>query len=325
LLTFCDPSRLDITRQRVADQWVYTDATGHIIRDRIEIDRLNAIALPPAYTDAAFNSDPDGHLQAIGTDARGRRQYRYHADYRAAQDNRKFALCADFGRALPRLRRAVETALLAPPTSEDAVLAAMVRLLDTAYLRIGNAAYWRDNKSVGLTTLRNRHARVAGNKLLLHYRGKAGVERSVRLSDRSLVRIVRRCQDLPGQSLFQYRGSDGAVHAIGSNEVNAFLRMHLGDDFTAKHFRTWHASVIAFGARRSGQPVKDMLETVASALGNTPAIARKSYIHPGLTQADPQALAARPLPRATRYLTRDERGFALWLDEQDSPGHAEQQ
>lgn len=312
-LSYCDLAQLTITRRRAGKGWAYFTAVGKRIADAAEIARLDAIALPPAYTDAAFNPDPSGHLQAVGTDARGRRQYRYHPDYRAAQDERKFALCAEFAAALPKLRAQLERHLAAPPTSREAVLAAMVRLLDTAYLRVGNEAYFRDNASVGLTTLRNRHAKVSKTTLLLDYRGKSGVMRTVRLNDRSLTRIVRRCQDLPGQSLFQYREPDGAVHAVNSGDVNRWLRAVMGDDFTAKHFRTWHASVIAFRARRSGHTLKQLLEDVSSALGNTPAIARKSYIHPALLDMDDAALLTRPLPRTTRYMSRYERGFADWL------------
>jgi DNA topoisomerase I len=314
-LVFCETDTLTITRRRIGGAWAYFDAAKRRLTDADEVSRLNALALPPAYQDARFNPDPDGHLLAVGLDARGRRQYRYHAAFRAAQDAQKFSLCAEFGQALPRLRQRLVRDMAAPPASRDAVLAAMVRILDTAYLRIGNEAYFRSNKSVGLTSLRQRHARPRGRALELRYRGKAGIMRSVRLNDRSLLRIMRRCQDLPGQRLFQYVDEDGAVRALGSADVNAYLRDHLGSDFTAKHFRTWHASVHAFDALWQGQSLSEALAHVADKLGNTPAIARKSYVHPALLEMPGAALRAIALPRQMRWLTRYERGFLATLED----------
>jgi DNA topoisomerase I len=316
-ICYSDTAQLNITRRKSGRSWAYYDEAGKRIVERDEIDRLNAIALPPAYRDARFNPDPLGHLQAIGIDARGRKQYRYHTEFRAAQESGKFSLCADFGQALPKLRRTLSDQLSAHPTSREAVLAAMVRILDQAYLRIGNEAYRQSNKSFGLTTLRNRHASLRGHTLQLQYRGKSGIMRSVKLNDRSLSRIVRRCQDLPGQNLFQYRDDDGEIRAISSAEVNGFLRETMGGDFTAKHFRTWHASAIAFEALHRGNGLKETFEEVAQALGNTPAIARKSYIHPLLLQMPPDDLQAVALPRETQWQTRTERGLLALLQSED--------
>lgn len=312
-LLFVEVPALTITRRRVGKHWRYFDGTGGRIIDPEEIDRLNRIALPPAYTEARFCADPRGHLQAIGTDARGRRQYRYHPSFRETRDTQKFASCAAFGMALPKLRQRLDKDLQAPPRSREAVLAAVVRILDCAYLRIGNRAYARENKSFGLTTLRNRHAKLTRGGLALDYRGKSGIMRRVRLTDRQVIRVVRRCQDLPGQQLFQYEDDHGEVHAVSSADVNAYLRAITGSDFTAKDFRTWHGSVIAFAALHRGAGLKEMLEEVSQALANTPAVARKAYIHPALIEAARTGgFDARPLPRAGR-LSRMERGFLEWL------------
>ncbi|MGL5836951.1 MAG: DNA topoisomerase IB [Sphingorhabdus sp.] len=315
LLNFANIEDLTIERRKFRKKWVYTDQ-GNRVSDADEIARLNKLALPPAYRDARFNPDPNGHLQAFGIDARGRRQYRYHPDFRESKEAEKFGLCIEFGLALPKLRKRLDEQLLAPPTSRDAVIAAMVHILDRAFLRIGNEAYCRMNKSFGLTTLRNRHAKWRGSTLELSYRGKSGIDRTVRLNDRALTRIVRRCQDLPGQKLFQYQNGDGEVRSIASSDINHFLREIMGDDFSAKHFRTWHASVIAFEALRSGRSQKEALEEVSAALGNTPAIARKSYIHPMLFEVDPDIWESIRLPRETKWLSKEERGFIGLLESQ---------
>jgi len=314
-LNYTNSEDLSISRRRCGRGWAYYDGAGKRVTDRQEINRLNSLALPPAYRDARFNPDPDGHLQAVGTDLRGRRQYRYHPEFRSAQEADKYSACIEFGLALPRLRRQLEAGLAAPPTSRDAVIAAMVRILDQAYLRIGNEAYRRDNNSFGLTTLRNRHARLSKSALELHYRGKSGITRKVRLTDRSLTRIVRRCQDLPGQNLFQFVDEEGMVRAVKSGDVNAYLREAMGGPFTAKHFRTWHASAIAFEARREGLALKDVLDRVSQALGNTPAIARKAYIHPAVIETPADELQLMRLPRATQWQSRAERGLLELLSD----------
>lgn len=313
LLNYTNSADLTVTRRRCGRGWAYYDEQGKKLNDPATIDRLNSIALPPAYRDARFNPDPFGHLQATGIDVRGRCQYRYHPEFRSSQEAQKYAACAEFGTALPKLRRQLDRNLERPPTSRDAVLAAMVRILDSAYLRIGNEAYRRHNKSFGLTTLRNRHARLSGSALELRFLGKSGIMRNVRLSDRALIRIVRRCQDLPGQQLFQFVDETGDVRAVRSSDLNDYLRQAMDGPFTAKHFRTWHASTIAFEARREGLALKQVLERVSTALGNTPAIARKAYVHPLVLDTPLEDLQALRLPRATRWQSREERGFLQLL------------
>jgi DNA topoisomerase I len=279
-----------ITRKRQGRYWQYFDAEGDRITDRDEIDRLNAIGLPPAYENAWFCADPDGHLQATGIDARGRKQYRYHADFRAKRESAKYEGLLEFGKALPRLRRRVEQDLKRRELSRQAVLAAVVRLLDTEHIRVGNEEYARANKSFGATTLRSRHLRRTGHGLIMRFTGKHGIVHEVKVTDTNLKRICKRCQELPGQMLFQYVNGDGEPKPITSGDVNAYIKEATGGDFTAKHLRTWSASVIALEqmlkkAEDARITVKTVVEPVAEALGNTPAISRKSYVHPRLLDA----------------------------------------
>ena len=279
-----------ITRKRMGRYWAYFDPEGARITDRDEIDRLNAIALPPAYTDAWFCTDPDGHLQATGIDARGRKQYRYHPDYRAKRESAKYEGLLEFGKKLPKLRRRVEQDLKRRKLTRDTVLAAVVRLLDTERIRVGNEEYARENKSFGATTLRGRHLRRKGQSLMMRFAGKHGVVHEVKITDTNLKRICKRCQELPGQMLFQYINGDGQPQPVTSGDVNDYIREASGGDFTAKHFRTWGASVIAFDqmlkkAEDARISLKTVIEPVAEALGNTPAISRKSYVHPKLLDA----------------------------------------
>ena len=278
-----------ISRRRMGRYWAYFDSEGNRIADRDEIDRLNAIALPPAYENAWFCADPNGHLQATGVDARGRKQYRYHPKFREKRDAAKYEGLLEFGKKLPRLRRRVEQDLRRRKLDRDTVLAAVVQLLDSDHIRIGNEQYARSNKSFGATTLRNRHLKRKGRALTMRFAGKHGIVHEVRVTDSRLKRICKHCQELPGQMLFQYL-EDGEPRPVTSGDVNDYIKRATGGDFTAKHFRTWGASVIAIeqilekaeGARIS---VKTVIEPVAEALGNTPAISRKSYVHPGLLVA----------------------------------------
>jgi DNA topoisomerase-1 len=320
MICYIDPELPGITRKKMRHGWGYWDAKGVRITDRDEIDRLNKIALPPAYRDAWYCPSPEGHIQAIGYDARGRKQYRYHLGFRAAQDAAKYDKCSAFGRALPLLRARVERDLQGNATDRNTVIAAVVRLLDIGHIRVGNEAYAQSNKSFGATTLRNRHVKVTGKRIDLQYRAKSGVMRKLSITDKSLTRVVRRVQDLPGQQLFQYRDDAGEIHSVGSAEVNAYIREAMGDDFTAKHFRTWSASVIALEhvetAVASGIKVKlaELLEPVAAALGNTPTIARKSYVHPYVLERAGDVAEALHLPRKTRWLTSAERALIALLD-----------
>jgi len=321
MLRHSNDSEPGYSRQKKGRAWAYYDEHGERLTDRDEIERLNALALPPAYVDAWFCKDSNGHIQATGKDARGRKQYRYHADYRSRQDASKYDGCAEFGEALPKIRRRVESDLKRRKLDRDTVLAAVVRLLDTEHMRIGNEQYARANKSFGLSTLRSRHLSRKRGKMKMRYTGKHGVVHEATITDANLKRIVGKCQDLPGQMLFQYINGDGNPHPITSADVNAYIREASGGDFTAKHFRTWGASVIAFDQLLSSGDdrisVKTMIEPVAEALGNTVAISRKSYVHPRLIEAvrdDPvDPLGGIKRPRARRRLSSAETAFLAYL------------
>jgi DNA topoisomerase-1 len=330
-----DAALAGITRKRRGRYWMYFDASGRRITARDEIDRLNAIGMPPAYQRCWFCPDPNGHIQAVGYDAKGRKQYRYHPAFRAQQENLKYERLAAFGEALPKLRKRVEQDIEGRGMSAETVVAAVVRLIDATRMRVGNEEYAKENKSFGATTLRNRHARVSGGKLKICYVGKHGIKRTVTITDRSLARVARRTQDLPGQHLFEFIGEDGNVRPVTSNDVNSYIRDAMGEEFTAKDFRTWGASVIAFEemAKRADKAridLKSVIAPVAEALGNTPAISRKSYVHPALIEAakasgalpspgrQPRgphsgAIGARKLPRASKYLSAHERGLIEFL------------
>ena len=320
-IVYCDDSEPGITRRKVRHGWGYWDAQGKRITDRDEIDRLNGIGLPPAYTDAWFSARPNGHIQAVGWDDKGRKQYRYHTDFRDAREAEKYELCAGFGRKLPKLRKRVEADLRRRKMDKDRAVAAVVRLLDLGFVRVGNESYVKANKSYGATTLRKRHADLDGRTLKLQYKAKSGKVRTLTIADGSLIRFVRACQDLPGQHLFRWIDSDGEAHPVSSSDVNDYIHDAMGDAFTAKHFRTWGASVLAFEALATAKhdiSVKTMIEPVTAALGNTPAIARKSYVHPRLVDLakDGQAgfRAGLKLPRTMKYLTRFERGLIAFLE-----------
>ena len=317
------------TRKRMGRYWAYFDSGGKRVTDRVEIDRLTAIGLPPAYSDAWFCADPDGHLQATGVDARGRKQYRYHPDYRQKREKAKYEGLLEFGKALSKLRRRVEQDLKRRNLTREAVLAAVVRLLDTEHIRIGNEEYAKENKSYGATTLRTRHLRKTGHGLMMRFTGKHGIVREVTISDTNLKRICKRCQELPGQMLFQYVNGDGDPKPVTSTDVNDYIREASGGDFTAKHFRTWSASVIAFDqllkkAEHARITVKTVVEPVAEALGKTPAISRKSYVQPALLEAikedsrDP--LDGMERPRGRKRLSSAEVGLLEFLAKGEKRG-----
>jgi len=283
---------------------------------------LNALALPPAYVDAWFCKSPNGHVQATGKDAKGRKQYRYHADHHARQDASKYAGCMEFGEALPKIRKRVEDDLKRRGHDREAVIAAVVRLLDTEHMRIGNEQYARANKSFGLSTLRSRHVSKKNGRLKMRYTGKHGIVHEATITDSSLKRIVGRCQELPGQMLFQYLNDDGEPLFIRTEDGKQYIREASSGDFTAKHFRTWGASVIAFEQLLAKEEearisVKTVIEPVAEALGNTVAISRKSYVHPAVLDAvkerprDP--LKGMKRPRARRRLSSTETAFLKFL------------
>ncbi len=277
----------------------YKDSKGKWISDADEIQRINKLAIPPAYTDVWICPSANGHLQATGKDARGRKQYRYHPDWQVQRNDNKFDRMQAFGSALPRLRARVARDL-APkrnqPVSRTLVLATMVRLLDTTFVRVGNDEYARENGSFGLTTLRNPHVGVQGSTIKLRFRGKSGVMQDLKVNDPKVATVVRRCQQLPGQLLFQYEDEAGELHGVGSSDVNEYLseitasRRKGEEHFTAKDFRTWHGTVQALeltrlactGSVPDAYNAKTMLAEVARQLGNTPAVCKKSYIHPAV-------------------------------------------
>jgi DNA topoisomerase I len=285
-----------ITRRRQGNGFAYRLPDGAPLRDRAERRRIEKLAIPPAWTDVWICPDANGHLQATGRDARGRKQYRYHPDWRGVRDETKFGRLIAFGEALPALRRRVEEDLGRPGLPREKVLAAVVRLLETTLLRVGNEEYARANNSFGLTTLRDRHAAVEGSTVRFAFRGKSGKEVEVDIQDRRLARVVKRCRELPGQELFQYLDDEGARQAVGSGDVNAYLREVTGEEFSAKDFRTWGGTVLALGALsalaangtgagEASRNVVQAVKEVAEQLGNRPAICRKYYIHPGVLDA----------------------------------------
>ncbi|MCD2323997.1 DNA topoisomerase IB [Sphingomonas sp. IC-56] len=324
-IVYVDDQETGITRRKVRNGWGYWDADGQRITDRDEIDRLNKIGLPPAYVNAWFCPDPNGHIQAIGYDEKGRKQYRYHAGFREAQEAAKYDRCSGFGHSLPRLRERVEADLKLRGLCKQKAVAAVVRLLDLGTIRVGNEAYAQENKSFGATTLRKRHAKVKGQTLKLQFRAKSGKMRIMTVTDRTLSAFVKRCQDLPGQNLFRWVDDAGEAHPVTSTDVNCYIQDAMGGEFSAKHFRTWGASVIAFRTLASASDyvgIKSVLEPVTEALGNTPSIARKSYVHPRLIElakdkvAQAEFRAGLRLPRSTRFLTRYERGLIQFLEEE---------
>ena len=326
-LIYVDDQLPGITRKGAGKGWAYYDPTGELITDRAEKKRLNAIALPPAYVDAWFCPAPNGHILATGVDAKGRKQYRYHPEFRSQRESEKFDKCLAFGQLLPLVRKKVEEDLRGRKLTRERAVASVVRLLDLGAVRVGNEGYAERNNSYGATTLRRRHAEVTGKTLKLRYKGKSGKMREVTLTDGSLARMVRNMQDLPGQNVFKYVDEDGDVQVVGSSDVNEYLEACMGERFTAKNFRTWHASVMGFECLRTGEgrmPMKALLECVAEQLGNTPAVTRKSYIHPAvidLVDRQEDWREGLQLPRATQWLTREERGLLSLL--QESPAAAE--
>jgi DNA topoisomerase-1 len=330
-LVYVDDTLPGITRRRSGKGWAYHDPGGALIRDAREKTRLNAIALPPAYTDAWFCPAPNGHILATGYDDAGRKQYRYHPDFRSQRESAKYDACASFGRKLPLVRKRVEEDIAGGVTRE-AALAAVVRLLDLSAIRIGNEHYARTNDSYGATTLRADHADVGRRRLQLHFVGKGGKEHDLEVEDAGLAAAVRRMEYLAEEAkggedhLFRFVDEGGEVRPVTSADVNAYLRETMGADFSAKHFRTFHASSLAFEKLAQGPGevrLKEMLEHVSERLGNTPAIARSSYIHPAVIariEGQEAWRAALKLPRQTRWLSRAERGLIAFLEECGSAG-----
>jgi DNA topoisomerase-1 len=282
------------TRKRRGKNFVYFDTEGKEIRDETRILRINRLAIPPAYTDVWICPSPNGHLQATGRDDRGRKQYRYHERWREVRDENKYEKMIVFGKALPKIRRRINRDLKRRGLPREKVLATVVQLLERTFIRVGNEEYAKENKSFGLTTMRERHLVVRGAKLRFHFRGKSGKEHEIDLEDRRVARIIKQLQELPGQEVFQYLDEAGERHKVTSEDVNEYLRQITGEDFTAKDFRTWAGTVLAAMALTAQEPfenksqakknLKTAIAAVARILGNTPAICRKCYVHPAVLE-----------------------------------------
>lgn len=294
-LRYVTDTRPGIRRKRAGRGFAYIGIDGAPIRDPQELRRIQALGIPPAWTGVWICPLPHGHLQATGRDAKGRKQYRYHPQWRVVRDQTKYAQMCAFGSALPLIRKQVDRDLALPNLPRDKVLATVLRLLETTLIRIGNEEYARANESFGLTTLRDQHVDIKGATLRFQFRGKSGKEHLVEIHDRRLAGIVRRCQDLPGQELFQYVDDEGQRRTIDSGDVNAYLRQITGQDFTTKDFRTWAGAVLATEALQAcgtcesetaaRKNVVQVIKCVASRLGNTPAICRKCYVSPAIIEA----------------------------------------
>jgi DNA topoisomerase-1 len=285
-----------IRREKRGGDFIYIGVDGKPVTDEAQLKRIKALAVPPAYTDVWICPLENGHLQATGRDARGRKQYRYHKRFREIRDETKYGKMIAFAQALPKIRKRIEADLALPGLPREKVLATVVQLLESTAIRIGNDEYAKDNNSFGLTTLQNRHAKVDGSTVRFSFRGKSGVRHAVDLRDRRLARIVRQCQDLPGQQLFEYLEDDGTTRAIGSSEVNEYIREISGEEFSAKDFRTWLGSVTcamllseqAEAAETQTERktrISEVIKDVAKRLGNTPTVCRKCYVHPDVVDS----------------------------------------
>ncbi|NMZ72445.1 DNA topoisomerase IB [Pseudomonas nitroreducens] len=293
-LHYVDDSLPGISRRRLRGRFAYFDPGGERIRVETEIERIDRLAIPPAYIDVWICIDPLGHLQATGRDVRGRKQYRYHPRWTEVRDSAKYERLLRFGESLPALRRRIERDLALPGLGAEKVMATVVELLDRTLIRIGNERYRKENRSFGLTTLNNRHVEVQGTRIRFAFRGKSGIRHSVDIEHPRLARILRRCLELPGQQLFQYLDADHQRHMIDSRDINAYLREHAGEEFTAKDYRTWAGTTLALehcrrthweDEKSANRQLKSIIQQVADELGNTPAICRKCYVHPRVIQA----------------------------------------
>jgi DNA topoisomerase-1 len=321
-----------IQRQRRGQGFCYIGIDGKRISDRSELKRIEALIIPPAWERVWICPIANGHLQATGRDAKGRKQYRYHPDWRDARSQTKFTRLLHFSKALPLIRDRTERDLALKGLPREKVLATVVRLLETTFMRIGNVEYAQENKSYGLTTLRNRHVDVSGSTVRFHFIGKSGVKHDIEVHDRRLAKIVKRCQDIPGYELFQYIDQEGQRQTINSEDVNNYLREITGEDFTAKDFRTWAGTVLAarelrqMGAFESQTQAKknvtQVIKSVAKELGNRPATCRKYYVHPavidayleGTLEAIEQQISESTLEDSPHSLREEERAVVAILE-----------
>ena len=328
-LRYTSDSEPGIRRVGKGRSFEYVRPDGTRITDAPTLGRIRGLVIPPAWTRVWICTDPRGHLQATGHDARGRKQYRYHPRWRALRDADKFSRLIGFARALPRIRRRVARDLKLPDLPREKVVATIVRLLETTYARIGNEEYERENKSYGLTTLRNQHVKVKGSSVQFLFRGKSGKQVQLGVTDPRVARVVKRCEELPGQRLFQYVDAEGAVHHVHSEDVNAYLKETTGDNYTAKDFRTWAATVLAACELRSAAAYRSETEAkrnvvaainlVAQRLGHTPAICRKSYVHPAVVETYldggfEKVLRQTMVYKANRTLRADELAVVALLE-----------
>jgi DNA topoisomerase-1 len=312
-LRYFDDRHPGITREKRGKHFAYFHPNGEPVGDEAELRRIKALAVPPAYTRVWISPKANGHLQATGRDARGRKQYCYHKRFREVRDEAKYHRLVAFGHALPKIRKAVDRDLGGPELSRRKVLAALVSLLDMTGIRIGNEEYARANDSYGLTTLRTRHVHFQKSKLRLNFRGKTGKQHLILLDDKRLARVIKRCRDLPGEELFEYLDDGGTPQRVGSDDVNEYVREIAGDDFSAKDFRTWIGTVECIAALKA--PAEHLVEAkanvtaalgrVAARLGNTPAVCKKAYVHPAVLET---YVARGRLPRNASKSTKHHRG-----------------
>ncbi|QYC10821.1 DNA topoisomerase IB [Brevundimonas nasdae] len=305
-LSWCSDDNPGLSRRRAGKGWSYRDAKGQVVNDARVLARIRALAIPPAWTDVWICPRANGHIQATGRDVKGRKQYRYHADWSTARSENKFDRLPAFCRALPKLHAQIEHDLGLRGVCKPKVLATAVRLLEITLIRVGNAEYARQNRSYGLTTLHKRHLDVDGAALTFEFRGKSGKDHCVSVNDRRLARILRALEDLPGQQLFKYRAADGDLCPITSDDVNAYIHAAMGEQFSAKDFRTWAGTVSAARALRVETPptsptdarrtITRCIKAVSGLLGNTPAVCRSSYIHPRVFDLFEAGLLAEQLP-----------------------------
>jgi DNA topoisomerase I len=318
-LRYVTDDKPGISRQRRGAAFQYIDPAGKVIRDPEELQRIKSLVIPPAWREVWICPIRNGHLQATGRDAKGRKQHRYHRRWREVRDENKYGRILAFAKALPLIRQRVDSDLRLPGLPRDKILATVVRLLETSHIRVGNEEYARQNKSFGLATLRNRHVNVSGSTIRFEFRGKSGVEHALDISDGRLARIIKRCQDLPGYELFQYIDEDGERRTIDSSDVNEYIRQIAGEEFSTKDFRTWAGTVLAARALRefetaasdseSKRNIVQAIESVAKKLGNTKAVCRKCYIHPAVIQSYTDGSLLRALRRRLKKEINDSHGL----------------
>jgi DNA topoisomerase I len=294
-LNYVDDRDPGITRREAKGGWVYRYPDGRAVTDEKTLKRIRSLAIPPAWSEVWICPDPMGHIQAVGRDAKGRKQYRYHPRWREARDRSKYDKMVEFGRALPKLRARVDADLARPGLPKEKVVAAVVRLLELTLIRVGNDEYAKQNKSFGLTTLRKRHVDLGSTGAVFEFKGKSGVAHKTGFRDRRLARVIRACEDLPGQRLFQYVDREGERHQVGSADVNAYIREAIGEEFSAKDFRTWAGALAALeyfdeapppaSAVQAKAMIRECVKQVSMRLGNTPAVCRACYIHPAVFEA----------------------------------------